>query len=361
MKIAFNIRKIEGPYGGANQFANVLERYLIELGHEVSRKLQPKLDLILIVSSQKHPKTTTFDVHDIQEYIALHPSTGVVHRVNSLDEQRGADLGINKAILEANRLADHTVYVSQFVKTLFENQGIDLSKPSSVILNGSDEGIFNSEGRLPWQPDEKMRIVTHHWSSNYLKGFDIYERLDQLLGIMPYKDLFEFYFIGNLPLGLKFYYSQSLPPAWGKDLGSLLRSMHIYLSAARNEASGQHHIEGMCCGLPVMYLNSGALPEYCQGFGVEFNLVNFEEKLNEIRSKYAQIYPAVLKCPYSGEKMALNYESLFQNAILEKRKHPFSEANIADKLRIHLIERPFRKFKKMKLLTQKIFKYMQES
>ena len=25
----------------------------------------------------------------------------------------------------------------------------------------------------------KLKIVTHHWSGNWMKGFDIYEKLDQ--------------------------------------------------------------------------------------------------------------------------------------------------------------------------------------
>ena len=50
LRISINARRIEGPYGGGNQFANTLEKYLRSKGHEVFRKLVPNLDLILIVS-----------------------------------------------------------------------------------------------------------------------------------------------------------------------------------------------------------------------------------------------------------------------------------------------------------------------
>lgn len=353
IRIGINIRRIEGPYGGGNQFANVLEKHLISNGHEVTRVLLPRLDLILIVSSQKHPKTTSFDIQDIQEYLNLHPNTAVIQRVNTLDEPRGADLGINKAIVEANRLADYTVFVSGFMKDFFEKRGLDCMKPHSVILNGADETIFNIGERIPWQSSEKLRVVTHHWSANYLKGFDIYERLDLLLGTDPYNSLFEFCFIGNLPLGLELRHSRVIPPTWGKALGDLLRQQHIYVTAARHEASGQHHIEGMRCGLPVLYLNSGGLPEYCRQYGVEFTLINFEEKLLEIRSKYNDLYAAVQQCPYTGKWMADKYEEVFLETVSKKKALEKREPGIMQQAKIIILGRSIRQTKKIKTLLSK--------
>lgn len=361
LKVAFNIHKIEAPYGGANQFANVLERYLLNQGHEVSRTLQPKLDLILIISSQWNPTTTSFSLSDIEDYLQLHPETAVIQRVNTLDEPRGVDLGINQAICEANRLADHTVFVSNFVKEIFEKKGLGGEKPNSVILNGADEAIFNPSGRSAWDGRERLRIVTHHWSANYLKGFDIYERLDLLLGTAPYHSLFEFCFIGNLPLGLELRQTRVIAPTWGKALGDLLRQQHIYLTAARHEASGQHHIEGMRCGLPVLYLNSGALPEYCRPFGIEFTLINFEQKLLEIRSSYHELYQAVQGCPYKGEWMSKQYEELFINVVSNKRSRPPTRTNAATRFKIHLINRPLRRVKNAYRLLKKAFEYLQKS
>ena len=142
LRISINARKIEGPYGGGNQFANTLQKYLRSKGHEVYRRLVPDLDLILIISSQSESKITAYDVESVADYIALNPNTVVVHRVNSCDEQRGRDLGINKAMLKVNRVADYTVFISSFVRDLFARKGLDISKPNSVILNGADEEIF---------------------------------------------------------------------------------------------------------------------------------------------------------------------------------------------------------------------------
>ena len=51
----------------------------------------------------------------------------------------------------------------------------------------------------------------------------------------------------------------------------LLSKNHVYLTASINEPAGMHHIEGALSGLPIIYRNSGAIPEYCSDFGVSFH------------------------------------------------------------------------------------------
>jgi len=357
MRISINARFIKGPYGGGNQFVNTLEKYLRSKGHEVFRKLVPDLDLILIVSSQSELKITAYDIGSVADYIALNPNTVVVQRVNSCDEQRGRNLGINEAILKANRVADYTVFISSFVRDLFASKGLDLSKPNSVILNGADEEIFNSSGRAEWNPGEKLRIVTHHWSSNYMKGFNIYERLDQLLEIEPFKDLFKFTYIGNVPVGVFFKNTQVIAPTSGKGLADLLKQHHIYITAARNEAAGMHHIEGMRCGLPVLFLRSGALPEYCEPYGIGFTLVNFEEKLLEMRKRYPELREKVLECPYTGTWMASQYEKLFVQLVAERRKNPRLAPSFITHLKVRL-RRPYRRIRRLVELGKRGIKYL---
>ena len=322
LRISINANRIEGPYGGGNQFANTLEKHLCSQGHEVFRKLAPDLDVILILAAQKELRITSYDIEAIADYVMLNPNTIVVHRVNTCDEPRGADLGINRAVLQANRLADHTVFISSFVKELFRKHGIDLTKPHDVILNGADERTFEPRGRSEWQPRQRLRIATHHWSTNYLKGFDIYERLDQMLGVEPFRDLFEFTYIGNIPLGVSFQNTSVIPPLFGSDLAQALKKQHVYLTAVRHEPAGMHHIEGMRCGLPVLYLHSGALPEYCAPYGIGFTLVDFEKRLLEMRERYLDLQETVLDCPYTGSRMAAEYEALFQDLVAERRANP---------------------------------------
>ena len=77
------------------------------------------------------------------------------------------------------RIADVVVFVSSWLRNYYLKQ-YRLNNINSIpILNGVDETIFKpsdtKELTLP------LRIVTHHWSSNYYKGFHIYNKLDKFV------------------------------------------------------------------------------------------------------------------------------------------------------------------------------------
>ncbi len=323
LRISINSRRIEGPYGGVNQFSGNLENYLRGKGHEVFREPVPELDLILIVSSKPNVQTTSYPPESVSDYLFSNPNTVVVQRVNTCNEQRAADLGLNQAVLAVNRLADYTVFVSNFIKELYLGQGLDQTKPHGVILTGADETHFNPSGSAEWNSDGKLKIATHHWSSNYMKGFDTYERLDLLLDKQPFKDFFEFTYIGNIPLGFKFKNTRVLPPLSGHELAGRLKENHIYITGARHEPGGNHYIEAMRCGLPVLYLASGSSAEYCAPCGgIEFTPVDFEERLLEIRARYAELRERVLECPYTAAWMAAQYEEMFEKLVARRRADP---------------------------------------
>ena len=55
-----------------------------------------------------------------------------------------------------------------------------------------------------------------------------------------------------------------------------VKNHHAYLTGSLNEPSGNHHIEGAQCGLPILYIDSGGIPEYCENYGLKFTENNFE-------------------------------------------------------------------------------------
>ena len=160
--------------------------------------------------------------------------------------------------------------------------------------------------------------MTHYWSNNWNKGFDIYERVNTLLGQSPWKEQVEFTYIGRIPEGFHFQHTTYLPPQSGVELAESLRSGHVYLTAAQNEAAGMHHIEGALCGLPLLYRESGALPEYCQGFGIAFTSNDFEQKLHEMMNSYDAWVARMAVYPHSAEQMSEQYYKLFVD-LLEHR------------------------------------------
>ena len=82
---------------------------------------------------------------------------------------------------EANRAADHTVFVSEWLRDYHASRWFDSAKTHSVILNGADPSIFHPIGAAVWKPGPALRLVTHHWSDNMSKGFDLYARIDEAI------------------------------------------------------------------------------------------------------------------------------------------------------------------------------------
>ena len=95
---------------------------------------------------------------------------------------------------------------------------------------------------------------------------------------------------GNVPKNFQFKNTKLIEPLSGHRLASEIKKNNIYITASINEPSGNHHIEGALCGLPVLYLNSGGIPEYCEEYGVMFEENNFEQQLNEIIDNYTIYY-----------------------------------------------------------------------
>jgi hypothetical protein len=153
-----------------------------------------------------------------------------------------------------------------------------------------------------------------------MKGFDVYERLDELLQHDLLKRIVSFTYIGNVPKGFRFKNATYLEPTSSQHLALLLKQHHVYLTASRNEPGANHQNEGANCGLPLLYRESGCLPEYCRGFGIAFTEDNFEEKLHEMVNTYDHWADRMREYPHTAERMCENYYNLFV-MLLDQREN----------------------------------------
>ena len=71
-----------------------------------------------------------------------------------------------------------------------------------------------------------------------------------------------------------------------------------------------------------MYINSGGIPEYCNGYGVMFNnSKDFEEKLVKIIENYDFFYKKMESYPFDSQIMSKDYLDLFEKMIQNKEKY----------------------------------------
>ena len=315
MKISIGTKIKEGPWGGGNLFAINLSQYLLKEGHKVFFDLnQEDLDVILITEPRKTSESSAFTNNDVLNYKKyVNNNVVIIHRINECDERKGTNY-INSYLLYANRVSDHTIFVSEWLKNLFINLGINKEK-SSVILAGANNEIFNDKNFIPWDKKSKIRIVTHHWGGNWNKGFEIYKKLDELLDLDEYRNRIEFNYIGNLPNKFKFKNTNVSKPLSGKNLAQEIKKSHLYLTGSLNEPSGNHHIEGGQCGLPILYINSGGIPEYCAGYGEKFTPLNFEIKLEKMIKDYDKYLKKMKSYPFNSNLMSEEYMKLFNKLV----------------------------------------------
>lgn len=321
MKVALGMRLQEGPFGGGNQFGKTLSSYLQENGINVVFELKDKdIDIIVLTDPRTYMSSVSFGAAEIASYIKdVHNDAIVVHRINECDERKGTKL-VNKQLSLANSIADHTVYIGSWLPGLFRNHGYRFSSGFSVIKNGADPRVFAFQKKaLPEKG--KVKIVTHHWSPNKMKGWDVYLKLDKMLKEEQYASRFEFHYIGQVPQDLQTNNIIFHDACSGKTLADELDKHHIYLTGSMNEPAGMHHIEGALCGLPLLYRNSGALPEYCNGYGIAFDgPEDLGDALDEIIENYDYYSNEMSQYNNTSEKMCSEYLQLFERLLAQKDK-----------------------------------------
>jgi hypothetical protein len=324
MKLAIGYHLQEGPWGGGNQFARSLAEALQCRGDAVRFDLaDDDIDIIVLTDPRARSSSVSFGAGAVLRYLLLkNPRALVVHRINECDERKGTRR-MNLMLRHANYCADHTVFIASWLKDL----GVwGRDTPSSVILNGADERVFRRTPYTRWDGQGPLRLVTHHWGGNRMKGFDIYEILDRMLAEDEWKKRIEFTYIGNLPAGFSFANARYLPPMQGEALARELSSHHVYVTASVNEPAGMHHIEGAMCGLPLLYRRSGALPEYCEGFGIDFASTDFTTALRQMLEQYPSHTDRMPSYSRTAKHMCAEYIALFdqmlaqRNAILDGRR-----------------------------------------
>ena len=191
MKVSIGSKIIDGPYGGGNTFVLNLKKFLEDNDHTVIDNLkEDDIDIILLINPLRFSEISTFDHFDIYKYLnEVNNKAIVVQRINECDERKNTK-NVNKQIMFANKISDFTIYVSSWLDELYKSHGLN-SNERLVIKSGSDNIIFNQQDKKKWDGKSKFSLVTHHWSSNWMKGFDTYSFIDQLLN----EKVFQIYFL----------------------------------------------------------------------------------------------------------------------------------------------------------------------
>lgn len=270
------------PYGGGNQFMMALKKALLQIGVDVrENELNESIDAYILNSIH-------FDVERFLEF-SKHHRLNVVHRIDGpIHLIRGFDREKDELCYELNRkFASATVLQSAWTYQHIVDMGYKPVKPV-IIHNAVDNDIFYPQGRISFDRNRKIRLISTSWSNNRRKGGPVYKWIEENLAW----DRFEYTFVGNV--SEKFELIKHVPPVPSEELADMLRNHDIYITASKNDPCSNALIEALSCGLPALYYKDGGHPELVMAGGLPFRTE--EEVLEQL------------------DKMENNYET-FQNLI----------------------------------------------
>jgi len=272
------------PGGGGHQFLRALRNEFIRRGLKVeNNRISPTTQACLFNSYN-------FNIERLQKFQRL--GCRMVHRIDGpMSVYRGRDDGSDRRIWLINQeFADVTILQSRYSLEQNRELGFEFKSPF-VVINAVDPNIFNKLGRILFDRKRKIRLISTSWSDNPNKGAPIYKWIEEHLDW----DQYEYTFVGRTPI--KFTRIQVIPPVPSKQLAGLLRQHDIYVFASKHEACSNALIESLSCGLPSLFIYSGANAEIVGegglGFMSEDEIPNL---LNQLVTRY-EYYQSKINLP----------------------------------------------------------------
>ena len=303
----------EIAYGGGLFFVKNLKNYLINNGNTVVYNLDHNdIDIILIIDPRKGPYKK-YDYLELIDYLKINPLTKIVYRVNECDIKRKPQSNLENVIHSCINISDNVIFVSEWLKNYYLNKYRIRNDNITDILPGCNQNIYNNKNNKI-KDKNKIKLVTHHWSNNYNKGFKIYNELDKIL--IQYPQI-EFTYIGNyidsyIPKNIKL-----IKPLVGEELASIIKQNDIYLTASQYEPGGNHNIEGVSCGLPILYrTNGGSIKEQSEFIGEEYSDIHsLLEKIQKINDNYDYYLCNIDYDKFDSNRCSKEYEDYFKKII----------------------------------------------
>ena len=259
-KIYFNRKPVSGPWGGGNKTVNSLVNRLHD---NVVFDLEDDVDIIFCVDPR--PNEDGLWYQDFLDHKVKFGSK-IIQRVGDVGTHGKPEL--TDLVKQSIQYSDVCIFPSQWAMEYVGASPVGLGGNSIVIPNAPLSDFYENRIKEVKPKKPPVRVVTHHWSDNEKKGFDIYSSFYDHVD----KD-YLFTYIGRYSNKHTRDGINCVDPKDTNDLKTILPAHDIYLTASMEEAGANHVLEAMACGLPVVYrTGGGSIDEYCSE---EFGCVSY--------------------------------------------------------------------------------------
>lgn len=278
----------KGPYGGGSQVFKAIAGELRRRGYRVLNNSAFPADGHILNSAW-------FDRVLCERVVFSGPHRPkVVHRIDGpISLYRQVDIGIDSTVFELNqRVATSTAFQCYYSWSKSLELGLKPVNPV-IIRNACDPELFHPSGMRPTA--KKLRLISSSWSTNKLKGFDVYEYLDKNLDFSR----FEYTFVGRSPVSFRNIRMVDALPS--RELGRLLREHDVFVFASHNDAASNALLEAITTGLPSLYADTGGSSEFAGPSSRPFRRAEeVPSILEEVREHY-ELYRGSYRAKAIGE------------------------------------------------------------
>lgn len=303
--VAINMFPAAGAWGGSSVFVHQFMAALRRCGIRPVFDLDGPVDIIMIIDPRDDLLNKAFGMAEIARYKVRNPKVRILHRINECDQRKGSNF-IDECLRQASEIVDHTIFIAEWLQDYFVARWFNPDRSHQVIYNGADPAVFHPLHGESYDGGT-LRLVTHHFSGNMMKGFAVYQQVDAMIadGRLPDTEL---WIIGGRPPEMQWRSAKLIAPAAGNELADLLRRCHVYITASLWEPCGMHHVEGAQCGLPLLYhVDGGGIVEAGQRYGIGFREGSLFTAIQEMRADYPEMRQHVFNSMPDGLSMAMDY------------------------------------------------------
>jgi hypothetical protein len=264
VKVYLNRVPVIGPWGGGNKTLSLLYDKLSQ-DKKINLTLDLKekdIDIIFCIDPKPGPDGIWYQ-NFIDYKNNINKDVKIIQRVGDLGTHRGQE--ITNLVAQTINISDFLIFPSNWAR-----KAIGFQKTNYAIIQNRPLSIFYDSRKIKNNVNKnKIKIVTHHWSDNPKKGFELYSAFGKKIKNNP---SIEFTYIGRYNHDYSSDGINIIDPKNSKELAKLLPEFDVYLTASELEAGANHVLEAIAAGLPVIFRSGGgSIDEYCFNFGVEFN------------------------------------------------------------------------------------------
>ena len=243
--------------------------WLQSAGHRYTQDVNADYDVLFVNSWVVSPRV-------VARQKRMRPALRVVHRIDGSAEDYGSTPDSDRVQARVNLYADLTIFQSRYSKFSTREKYRVITQDGPIIYNPVDVAQFSPHGEGFELPAARPRVACVSWSLNPRKGS---ATIDAIAARHPNV---AFILSGRFDGVASHANVVRLGHLTRPDLARVLRSCDVFLNVSENDPCPNVVLEALASGLPVLFRDSGGVPELVGDCGRVIDQETFGRALEEV-------------------------------------------------------------------------------